>query len=919
VTSANVTSANVTSANVTSANVTSANVTSTHVANPDLANVTSANVTSANVTSANVTSANVTSANVTSANVTSAAISDANYVVTNDGNTTHSYHVRIVGSVPAGTPLQLILSKPYTVPLALGCTLYEEPRAQVVSNVGDVSSAVVPPGTNLSDPNIPDPSATNATFALAPGETLQVTLRGAIGTSQMMELTTRLVPAVVPHAGGGYAAPLLVTSDGASLPVPQVGVTYAATLQALGGTPPYTWSLASGSGPLPSGLQLSSTGQLSGIPSAVGSSTFTVQVTDSAPAPGTAPRAITLTVAPGPSGTALSISPSPSSAYEPVILTAAVSPASAGMPTPTGEVTFLDGHSALGTVALQDGSASLTVASFGVGGHSLSASYGGNGSYLASGSPATTLQVNTGAVAVTLLAAPSLPVHGQPVSLTATVARDPGYVGAPMPTGTVTFFDGAEPLGQVLLSGGQATFQATDLGVGGHVFVARYGGDTTSAPGISVGQPLVVDRASTSTSLSSSLQPSFAGQAVTFRATVAIVAPGTGTSTGAVTFFDGATALGTEVVVAGQASLTTSTLATGAHAITARYGGDATNQPSISSGLIQDVVLDPVKVTLQAIPGLPVFGQPVSLTATAVRDPAWPGAPALTGTVTFFDGPEPIGQAVLSGGIASLQVNGLATGGHVFVASYGGDATSATGTSTGQPLVVNLATTSTTLASSLNPSSSGQAVTFSAAVSVVAPGAGAVAGTVTFLDGATVLGFGTVTGGAASLTTSALAVGTHAITARYDGGGGLASSTSPPLSQVVKNTFYAFTGFLSPLSTAGTLASPSISPTQNYGSGVPIKWQLKDASGAVVSRLSSTTLLKAVLNTACSGPAPAGAPEVMLYSPTSGAAGGSTFRFSTDQFVFNWDTSKGATKGCWEIVLVLDDGSPPKATIVKLK
>ena len=87
----------------------------------------------------------------------------------------------------------------------------------------------------------------------------------------------------------------------------------------------------------------------------------------------------------------------------------------------------------------------------------------------------------------------------------------------------------------------------------------------------------------------------------------------------------------------------------------------------------------------------------------------------------------------------------------------------------------------------------------------------------------------------------------------------------------------------------------------------------------MVSRLGSTTLLKAVLNTACSGPAPAGAPEVMLYSPTGGAAGGSTFRFGSNQYVFNWDTSKGATKGCWEIVLQLDDGSPPKATIVKLK
>jgi len=372
-------------------------------------------------------------------------------------------------------------------------------------------------------------------------------------------------------------------------------------------------------------------------------------------------------------------------------------------------------------------------------------------------------------------------------------------------------------------------------------------------------------------------------------------------------------------VAAGQASLTTSALSPGAHAITARYGGDATSRPSDSSQLAQQIVLDPVAVTLQASPALPVFGQPVSLTATVVRSPAWAGTPALTGTVTFFDGPAPLGQVALAGGQASLLVTGLGTGGHVFVASYGGDATAASGTSPGQPLVVDLATTSTALTSSLNPSYGRQAVTFTAAVKVVAPGVGAVAGIVTFLDGTTALGSGTVAGGTASLTTAALAVGSHPITATYGGGGGLAGSASTALSQAVKTPLYAFTGFLTPLSTAGTLSGPTVSPTQNFGSVVPIKWQLTDGSGTEVGRLSSTTLLKAVLNAACTGPAPAGAPEVTLYSPTSGAAGGSTFRFGNSQFVFNWDTSKGATKGCWEIVLLLDDGSPARATIVKLK
>ena len=147
----------------------------------------------------------------------------------------------------------------------------------------------------------------------------------------------------------------------------------------------------------------------------------------------------------------------------------------------------------------------------------------------------------------------------------------------------------------------------------------------------------------------------------------------------------------------------------------------------------------------------------------------------------------------------------------------------------------------------------------------------------------------------------------------------LAASTSAALGQVVTTPLYAFTGFLTPLSTAGTLASPTISPSQNFGSAVPVKWTLKDASGALVTRLTSTTLLKAVQNTACSVPAPAGAKELILYQPTSGASGGSTFRYSTNQFVFNWDTSKGASRGCWEIVLLLDDGSPARATILNLK
>jgi Putative Ig domain len=76
-----------------------------------------------------------------------------------------------------------------------------------------------------------------------------------------------------------------------------VGVMYSQTLAAGGGTTPYSWALAPGSGALPAGLTLSSAGVISGTPTAAGSSTFTVQVTDSTPGqPLSATRSFTLRI-----------------------------------------------------------------------------------------------------------------------------------------------------------------------------------------------------------------------------------------------------------------------------------------------------------------------------------------------------------------------------------------------------------------------------------------------------------------------------------------------------------------------------------------------------------------------------------------------------------------------------------------------
>ncbi|WP_347260530.1 Ig-like domain repeat protein [Rudaea sp.] len=100
---------------------------------------------------------------------------------------------------------------------------------------------------------------------------------------------------------------------------------------------------------------------------------------------------------------------------------------------------------------------------------------------------------------------------------------------------------------------------------------------------------------------------------------------------------------------------------------------------------------------------------------------------------------------------------------------------------TATPAATTPATTTTTVVSSLNPSISGQSVTFTATVTGAAP-----TGSVQFKDGASNLGASAaMSGGVATLTTSALGVGTHPITAVYSGDPNNLTSTSAILNQVV--------------------------------------------------------------------------------------------------------------------------------------
>ena len=136
---------------------------------------------------------------------------------------------------------------------------------------------------------------------------------------------------------------------------------------------------------------------------------------------------------------------------------------------------------------------------------------------------------------------------------------------------------------------------------------------------------------------------------------------------------------------------------------------------------------------------------------------------------------------------------------------------------------VNKANTKTVLTAAPNPLTYGQSVTFSATVAAVSPGSGTPSGSVTFKDGSSTLGAAVLSGGSATLNSNTLAVGTHNITAIYNGddsNGSYNTSTSSAVSQKVNkaNTVPVLSSSLNP-STFGQAVKFMASMTPNIATG----------------------------------------------------------------------------------------------------
>ena len=286
---------------------------------------------------------------------------------------------------------------------------------------------------------------------------------------------------------------------------------------------------------------------------------------------------------------------------------------------------------------------------------------------------------------------------------------------------------------------------------------------------------------STTTTLTSSANPSVFGQPVTFTATVGMNPASTNPVSGTVSFtVDQGTPVNVAVSSAGKATYTAYGLSLGTHAIVASYGGATLLAPS--QGTLTQTVGQANSATYLTYSGSFVYGQPLSLTASV--GVAQPGSGRPTGSVTFYDGAAALQTFTLPAATNTSTANsvtlvlptGLAVGSHTLTAVYNGDTNFVAGTSNVVKATVAAVASATKLTAGANPVTTGQTVTFTAAVAqnlsstTVTKLTAIPTGTVTFSDGTTKLDTVALDAtGTAQKSASFTLAGSHSIVASYSG------------------------------------------------------------------------------------------------------------------------------------------------------
>ena len=508
------------------------------------------------------------------------------------------------------------------------------------------------------------------------------------------------------------------------------------------------------------------------------------------------------------SPTTLTTAPNPSNYGELVTFTVTVTPG--GTAPPTGLVNILDGVQQIAEVSLlgSTGQATFQISTLTAGLHQISATYLGDTNNASSTSSTITQTVNKTTPAIAW-AAPAAITYGTALSATQLDATSGAVAGN---------FTYTPPAGAVLTAGTQT------------LSVTFTPSDTTDYNTTTATVSLIVNMATPTLSVRTSGTPSSYGAAVTFTATIS------NGPTGLVTFYDGGNVIGSGMLNGPLATFTIGNLSVGSHIITASWPGTS-NYYSVTSNSITQAVNPAVPVITWAIPAPITYGTALSATqldATTTTAGTFTYTPVLgtvlgagqrtlsvlftptdttdytteTATVTLtvnkatpvitWAPPAAITYGTALSGVQLNATAGGLAGAFVYTPAAGPvpaagvqtlsatfiptDTTDYSSPTATVQLTVNKATPTLAVNTSGSPTNYGAAVTFTATAG------NGLTGPVTFYDGSTAIGAGTLNGATATLTVSTLPVGAHAITASWPGNNNFIAVTSNEITQIVNVT-----------------------------------------------------------------------------------------------------------------------------------
>jgi hypothetical protein len=613
----------------------------------------------------------------------------------------------------------------------------------------------------------------------------------------------------------------------------------------------------------------------------------------------------------------MSITPSPASSVSigtPVTFTAQLAAAALTPVTPSGTVTFLiNGNPSadcpsVTLVPSSAGAAKCTTASLVVPADVITATYAGDNNFTFTGTATFTETVTKVAAQTVLVSSPTSPAVNQTVTLTATVTPPTGAATKVLPTGSVTFTQGATQLCAPVTLSVNATnstavcsyvFTAANAGT---TLTATYGSDSnfTAGAGATITN-YTVTAASTTTSVVSSPNPSAVNAQVTFTATVTpAFTAGTAKPTGTVTFTNLSTTLCTETLSGGTVPVCTYTFTSPAtYDVVATYTSGDTNFTGSASGATADaqvVNTGNTSVSLVSSPNPSFVNQQLTFNAT-INFAAGTSVP--TGTVTYYDGAAALtgctftatlGSPFTGGVVPACTVPLLAQGTHSITAKYSGDSNFNAATSNVVSQTVNSTATTTTVVSSPNPSAVNASVTFTATVTPTYSGATKPTGTVTFTNTsttpATTLCTETLSGGVVPVCNYTFtSAGTYNVVATYTSGdtnfsGSASGATADAQSVGAGATTVALASSQPTSSTVNQGVTFTATITYTSGTSTPtgtVAFTYSGPQTGILCSSASVSTAGAVTSATCTAPLPASG----TYTITAAYSGDTNFAGSS--------------------------------------